>query len=316
MRRSTAPNPRSAVRRVAVVVMALLAGLVLGAAPATAAGLAPQPLGISVSNTDANVTSTGSDCTSGPLTETRRVTGSQSVPAGAFSSLPSQLAFDLPVLLGSTQAALRGSDGRVTLTNARGSLTLALSSGSCASPSMTSNGTNVSGTGTWTVVADTAAGNSYRQATGSGTFSITAGITVGGGRAWTLQLLGTADVLQPTLAVTHRAFWGGPFNYLSRTLSVEYRIRNTGPGDAFGVVLTDAPPTAPGITRIGTVPQTVGAVPAGTEKAVVVRYRVCGIAAIGCRFTADVQLHVADALDAGGTVSVQRTVQVPVSPVP
>lgn len=296
--------------------MALLAGLVLGAAPATAAGLAPQPLSVSASNTNASVTSTGSDCTSGPLTETRRVTGSQSVPAGVFSSLPSQLAFDLPVLVGPTQAALRGSDARVTLTNARGTLTLALSSGSCAAPSLFNNGTNVSGSGTWTVVADTTAGNSYRQATGSGTFTLSTGIAVGGGGAWTLQLLGTVGVLQPTLAVTHRAFWGGPFNYLSRTLSVEYRIRNTGPGDAFGVALTDALPTTPGVTRLGPVPQTVGAVPAGTEKAVVVRYRVCGIAAIGCRFTADVQLHVADALDAGGAVSVQRTVQVPVSPVP
>ncbi|MFE2310064.1 hypothetical protein, partial [Streptomyces sp. NPDC059411] len=263
MRRSTAPHPRSPIRRAAVVVIALLAGLVLGAAPAPAAGFAPQSLNVSVSNTNGNVTSVGSDCTSGPLAETRRVTGSQSVPAGVFSSLPSQLSFDIPVLLGATQAALRGTDARVTLTNARGSLTLALSSGSCAFPSMFNSGTNVSGSGTWTVVADTTPGNSYRQTTGSGTFNLNTGIAVGAGGAWTLQLFGTVSVLQPALTVTHRAFWGGPFNYLSRTLSVEYRIRNTGPGDAFDVALTDALPTTPAVTRLGPVPPTVGAGGAG-----------------------------------------------------
>ncbi|WP_327251967.1 hypothetical protein [Streptomyces sp. NBC_01244] len=317
MRRPTAFSQRSPIRRVTVVVIALVAGLALGAGPAPAAGLAPTPLNVSVSNTNGNVTSLTADCTSGPLTETRRITGSQSVSAGLFSSLPSQLAFDLPVSVGGTQAALRGDDGRVTLTNARGTLTLKLTSGSCAAPSMSYNGTTVSGTGTWTVLPDAAPGNSYRQAIGSGTFSIVnTGISVGGGRPWTLNLMGSVDPLQPTIAVTHRAFWGGPFAYLSRTLSVEYRIRNTGPGDAFGVVLNDAATSSPGVTRIGPVPQAVGSVPAGSERSVVVRYRVCGIAAIGCRFTANVQLTVADALDAGGPASFPRTVQVPVVPVP
>ncbi|MFE2311544.1 hypothetical protein [Streptomyces sp. NPDC059411] len=80
--------------------------------------------------------------------------------------------------------------------------------------------------------------------------------------------------------------------------------------------MTDDRQPTPAVPRLGPGPLSVGAVPAGTEKGVVVRYRVCGIAVIGCRFTANVQLHVADALDAGGAVSVQRTVQVPVSPVP
>lgn len=315
MRRPTALAPRSLFRRTVVVVIALVAGLALGAAPAPAAGLAPQPLNVSVSAANGTVTALAADCTSGPLTATRRITGSQSVPAGVFSSLPGQLAFDLPVSVGATQAALRGTDGRVTLTNARGTLTLALSSGSCAAPSLSYDGVKVSGPGTWTVVADTTPGNSYRGATGSGTFGIVGtDVTVGGGRLWKLNLMGSVDVLQPTLAVTHRAFWGGPFNYLSRTLSVEYRIRNTGPGDAFDVVLNDAATSSPGVTRLGPVPQAVGALPAGSERGVVVRYRVCSIAAIGCRFTSDIQLTVADALDAGGPVSFQRTVQVPITP--
>ncbi|MFE4261338.1 hypothetical protein [Streptomyces sp. NPDC056883] len=316
MRRPTALDPRSPIRRVAVVVIALVAGLALAAGPAPAAGLAPTPLSISASNANGTVASLAPDCTSGPLTETRRITGSQAVPAGLFSSLPSQLAFDLPVNLSAAQAALRGNDGRVTLTNARGTLTLALSAGSCAAPTLAHAGPAISGAGTWTVVADSTPGNSYRQTTGSGTFNLNMDLSVGTGRPWALNLLGSADPLQPTIALTHRAFWGGPFAYLSRTLSVEYRIRNTGPGDAFGVVLNDAATSSPGVTRIGPVPQAVGSVPAGSERSVVVRYRVCGIASIGCRFTADVQLTVADALDAGGPASFQRTVQVPISPVP
>ncbi|MGW6710339.1 hypothetical protein ACWGDE_36360 [Streptomyces sp. NPDC054956] len=317
MRRPTALDPRSPIRRVAVVLIVLLAGLALGAGPAPAAALAPTPLVLTASHVNGNVTSLAADCTSGPLTETRRITGSQSVPAGQFSSLPGRLAFDLPVSIGGAHAALRGNDGRVTLTNARGTLTLALSSGSCATPTLSYDGFTIGGTGTWTVLSDSTPGNSYRQATGSGTFRILdAGISIGAGQPWTLQLSGSVNPLQPAVTVTHRAFWGSPFNYLSRTLGVEYRIRNTGPGDAFGVVLDDADTSSAGVTRIGPVPQAVGAVPAGSERSVVVRYRVCGIAVIGCRFTADVRLAVADALDAGGPASFPRTVQVPVLPVP
>ncbi|MEV6951931.1 hypothetical protein [Streptomyces sp. NPDC051183] len=316
MRRPTAPMPRSAVRRAAVVLIALLAGLVVMAPPAGAQGLAPYPLNVLVGSANGAVASSPG-CTSGPLTETRRLTGSAGLSAGVFSALPSQLGIDLPFRVGGTQAALDSADARVTLTNARGTLTLALQSGSCAAPGLSYNGTAVFGTGTWTVVPDATTTNAYRGATGSGTFSIlAANVTVGTGKPWQLSLSGSITVLQPQLAVTHRAFWGGPFNYLSRNLAVEYRIRNTGPGDAFGVVLTDALPTGSGVTRIGPVPQAVGAVPAGTEKRVVVRYRVCGIAVINCRFTADVQVLRTDALDVGGTESFPRTVQVPLTPVP
>ncbi|MER5763079.1 hypothetical protein [Streptomyces sp. NPDC002082] len=316
MRRPTAPIPRSAVRRAAVVLIALLAGLVVMAPPAGAQGLAPYPLNVIVGSASGAVTS-GPGCSSGPLTETRRLTGSTSLSAGFFSGLPSQLGIDLPFRVGGTQAALDAADARVTLTNARGTLTLALQSGSCAAPGLSYNGTAVFGSGTWTVVPDATTTNAYRGAMGSGTFSIpAANVTVGTGKPWQLALSGSVTVLQPQLAVTHRTFWGGPFNYLSRTLSVEYRIRNNGPGDAFGVVLNDAATSSPGVTRIGPVPQAVGSVPAGSERSVVVRYRVCGIASIGCRFTADVQLTVADALDSGGPASFQRTVQVPITPVP
>lgn len=316
MRGTTAPCARSAVRRAVVVLIALLAWLVPVAAPAGAAGRVPDPLSVSGSS-GAGVVTSSPGCPSGPLTDTRQLTGSTPLTAGVFSSLASQLSVNLPFRVGATAAALPNGEGQVALSNARGTLTLALTSGDCNTPTLTSNGTTVSGSGTWSVVPDTAPANAYRGASGSGSFTLTAGVTPGTGRAWSLSLTGNVTVLQPQLAVTQRAFWGGIGNYFARTLSVEYRIRNTGPGDAFGVKLVDALPTSSGVTRLGPVPQTVGAIPAGGSAPVVVRYRVCSIAVLGCRFTANTQTFLTDALDGNGhTQTVPVTVQVPISPIP
>ncbi|MFJ8213511.1 hypothetical protein [Streptomyces sp. NPDC096033] len=316
MRATTAPRPRSALRRTAVVLAALLAGLAPTAAPAGAAGRAPDPLNVSASSVTGVVTGSAG-CPTGPLTDTRLTTGGAALNPGVFSSLASQLNVSLPFRVGAPSAALPAGEGQAVLSNARGSLTLALTAGSCGSPTLTYNGTTVSGTGTWTVAPDSTPGNAYRGTGGSGTFMVTSDATPGTGRAWSLSLHGSLNVLQPQVAVTQRAYWGGIGNYLSRTLSVEFRIRNTGPGDAFGVELTDALPTEPGITRLGPVPQAVGAIPAGGSAPVVVRYRVCGLAVVGCRFTAATRTFLTDALDANGhTEAVPVSVQVPLTPVP
>lgn len=64
-------------------------------------------------------------------------------------------------------------------------------------------------------------------------------------------------------------------------------------------------------------PQTVGPIPAGGSAPVVVRYRVCAIAVVGCRFTASTQTFLTDALDGyGHTEVVPVTVQVPITPFP
>lgn len=316
MRATTAPRPRSALRRTAVVLTLLLAALVPTAAvPAGAAGRAPDPLGVNASGSTGVVTGSAG-CPSGPLTDTRQLTGGAALNPGVFSSLASQLDVSLPFRVGAASAALPG-DGQVVLSNARGSLTLALTAGSCTSPGLTYNGTTVSGSGTWSVVPNSTPGNAYRGASGTGSFTVTSDATTGTGRLWSLNLTGNLSILQPQVAVTQRAYWGGIGNYVTRTLSVEFRIRNTGPGDAFGVELTDALPTGPGTTRLGPVPQTVGAIPAGGSVPVVVRYRVCGLAVVGCRFTAATRTFLTDALDANGhTETVPVSVQVPLAPVP
>lgn len=311
---AAASPARSAVRRTAVVVIALLAGLAVAAAPAGAAG--PVPVTVNGSGADGVVTSSAG-CPAGPLTDGRTLGGSDALAAGVFSSLPTQLAFGLPFRVGGAQAALPPDGTQVTLTNARGSVTVRLDGGGCDAPGLSYNGTVASGIGTWQVVPNSTPTNAYRGAVGSGSFSVNADVTPGSGKSWGLDLLGSVEPLQPQVAVTHRAYWGGLGNYLTRTLSVEYRIRNTGSGDAFNVKLLDALPTGSGITRLGPVPQTVGSIRSGATASVVVRYRVCGIAVVGCRFTADTQTSLTDALDGNPhTDTVPVTVQVPVTPLP
>ncbi|MCB5167123.1 hypothetical protein LG634_20055 [Streptomyces bambusae] len=321
--RSDHPRPRPrlrTVRRAAAAVTALLAGLVLAAGPAPASvrpGLAPFPFNSSTSGVNGAVTAIGTDCPTGELDLTKRWTASSPLPAGQFSDLPGTMAADMQFLTRvGGGAALRGDDSRVTLTNSRGTVVLALSSGNCTAPTLAFGGGTVAGSGTWTVVPDATATHAYRQATGAGTFTINAGASPATGNPWSLSLNGTLTALEPALAVTHRAFWGGPGPYLTRTLSVEYRIRNNGPGDAFNVKLVDAAVTGSGATRLGPVPQTVGTIPAGRTAGVVVRYRVCGIAVLGCRFTANVQTSYTDAFGVAATADFPRTVFVPTAPVP
>ncbi|MEU9037099.1 hypothetical protein AB0D45_19655 [Streptomyces sp. NPDC048352] len=313
---AAASPARSAARRAAVVVTALLAGLAVTVVPAGAAGRGPDPVTVSGSGADGVVTS-APGCPAGPLTDGRTVGGGAALGPGVFSALPSQMAVHLPFRVGGTQAALPAADTQVTIANARGFVTVQLDGGSCDAPGLSYNGTTASGTGAWHVVSNTTPANAYRGASGSGSFSLNADATPGTDKPWGLDLLGSVSLLQPQVAVTHRAYWGGIGNYLTRTLSVEYRIRNTGSGDAFNVKLLDALPTGSGITRLGPVPQTVGSIRSGATASVVVRYRVCGLAVVGCRFTADTRTSLTDALDGNPqTATVPVTVQVPVTPVP
>ncbi|GIG60079.1 hypothetical protein Lfu02_44510 [Longispora fulva] len=298
----------------------LLAGQGMLASPAAA--LAAHPLSINTSAANGTVVGTSMDCPSGTLDLTRHFTAGASLASGAFSSLTGQESVDLQVLTGTTQAALRGTDSRVTLTNARGSVVLALSAGSCASPTLMLSGDTVKGNGTWTVVTDNTATNAYRGATGAGTFALNADLGAGAANPWTLALSGFITVEQPDVTVSTRARWGNlGLDYTSRILTVEYRIANAGPGDAFGVKLLDAAPTPASVVELGPLPQTLGTVRAGRTATALVRYRLplgsppCAVLVLGCRFTTAPQVAVADALDDGGTQSSQVQVVAPLLPV-
>ena len=313
------------IRRAGVVLISIVVGLGVLALPAKSLPPGPHPIAISASGTNGSVTATSADgsCPSG--TEIRRLIDSTSLSPGSFSALGSQLEVDLRVATSPGSglvASLYGTESRVTLRNERGGLAIALTSGSCDQPTLNSDGVNVAGSGTWSVVPDQDPSSAYRNASGSGTFTLTAALDPGSDRPWALTLSGAVTVLQPNLVVSARAFWGNfGLDYLSRVVSVRYTVANSGPGDAFAVRLVDAPTATAGVVALGPVPQTLGDIPAGRSAAAVVRYRLrlnsppCKLLVLGCRFTTTGQVASTDALDDGGDAIHPFTVVVPPGPI-
>lgn len=128
----------------------------------------------------------------------------------------------------------------VLIENTRGALTLALASGSgaCGENSLEFNGTTASGSGTWS--AKDGAG-SYRQATGSGNFSVTATVAPGADNPFQITLSGSISVLDPSVGVELvGASWDRGSESGPHDATVTYRLTNTGPGDSFGVRVVDS----------------------------------------------------------------------------
>ncbi|HEX9890637.1 MAG TPA: hypothetical protein VGB28_01070, partial [Actinomycetota bacterium] len=229
------------------------------------------------------------------------------LPGGAFSSLPTELALgiDLHSDVSAPDAAwLELAGSSVGLDNERGSVRLALEAGSCEGPVFAFNGTFASGGGIWTLAEGM---GSYREASGSGTFSLLASVGPGSDNPFSLDLSGQVEVLQPALAVeVAGASWMPGPDPGSRVAAVTYRVTNAGPGDAFGVTLAAAGTSTPGVTGLGPTPQVVGDIPAGGEALAGVSYAFergpCQLKDRGCALDADLSLDLADALDAGSTL--------------
>ncbi len=131
----------------------------------------------------------GLSCAAGGEGNYRDYLLSTTVPGGVLSSLPGNLRANLDVQhngpeqpgTSKSEAFLLGNVSQATFSNQRGTVQLELSSGTCANPTLLfTNSTNVSGPGTW-VIDPTSAGNtgSYRKASGSGTFTLNAGVEPG-----------------------------------------------------------------------------------------------------------------------------------------
>jgi hypothetical protein len=297
-------------RTKAVVAGFVVAVLIAGtSSPAYAAG--PQSLALSATAVNGQGTSAlGTTCGDGGQGDTWSYTYSAPLGGGTFSSLPGTvtLALELhanPVALDprSYTNGFLGPNAATTLSNTRGTLRLAMTSGSCVSPTLSFNGTTASGTGTW-VPAGTGA---YRQATGSGTFAIFgAGVGPGTTNPVSLNINGTITVLQPVLAITNaKAVWATPTDLINRKLTVTYTVKNNGPGDAFGVTLIGVHPTTGGVTAQfppNTV-RAVGDIAASKTRTVKVVYTLakanppCTAIITGCTVNAQLTLHVPDALD-------------------
>jgi hypothetical protein len=300
-------------------------------------GGSPSPYSLNESASGANgvgsIVDPGLSCAQGGQGNYRDYLLSTTVPGGVLSSLPGNLRANLnvqhdgvepPVGAITDDAFLLGNTSHATFSNQRGTMQLELSSGTCASPTLPFDGTTVSGSGTW-VVDPTSSGNSgsYRQATGSGTFTLSAGIAPGAANPWSLGLTGSVNVLQPSLAVSVvNTFWGNlGLDYAARDVSVTYQITNNGPGDSYGDTLVSTAPASAGATPLGPTPQTLGDLAAGASTDVTVRYNLgllapCTLVILACTFSSTLTATMPDALDVPTTQTATASVTAPDYPPP
>jgi hypothetical protein len=255
------------------------------------------------------------------------------VPGGVVSNLPGNLRANLdvqhdgvepPVGPVTTNAFLLGHASHATFSNQRGAMQLELSSGTCAKPTLPFDGTTVSGSGAWSIDPGSDGNTgSYRQATGSGTFTLRADVAPGADNPWSLVLKGSMAVLQPLMSVTVvNTFWGNlGLDYAVRNVSVVYRITNTGLGDSFGDTLTASSSPTAGVTPLGITPQPLGDLAAGASTTVTLRYHLsllapCVLVILNCNFNSTLTATMPDALDVPSTQTASAPATAPALPPP
>ncbi len=251
---------------------------------------------------------------------------------------------------GGPNAFLLGSESHLTLANQRGTVQIVLRRGDCTSAGLTFDGdtaTLASPAGTWSAANGGVVGTgAYRSATGSGTYGFTSELHPGADNVWSVVLNGNLDVLQPALgAKVEKTYWGNlGLDYLSRVVTVVYRVGNPGAGDSFGAQLTAATSPTAGVKPCAEPPGTLNTCPNGGAPAqslgdllscgdpalpatcdtelVTVRYQLallggpCTLVILGCQFQATLTTSLPDALDVASTKGVTLTVKAPTLPPP
>jgi hypothetical protein len=300
------------------VAVAVVASLPIVAVVPAAAGPTPQPLTNSFAGANAvtRIQDPGRRCADGGSGQYRHVSLEQPASPVLSAALPGVFRATLDVhhdgdepvgtpLTGAAATAfLQGTESHATYSNQRGSVQLRLKSGTCAAPSLAFDGTTVSGAGTWQIDPAAPTG-AYRQATGSGTFTLSSGVAPGADNPWALNINGSISVLQPSLQVeVASTSWGNlGVDYVTRTVTVVYKITNTGPGDAFNAVLTATSSPTNFVVPLGPTPRNLGDLLAGESTTVSVRYQFaliagpCKLVILGCQFDTKVSVSMPDALD-------------------
>ncbi|HVT77063.1 MAG TPA: hypothetical protein VHD87_08540 [Acidimicrobiales bacterium] len=286
-------------------------------APTQAAGPNGLTLGMSGANGTGTAEVPGVACADGGSGDNWHYSYAATAPAGVFTAtLPADVRVGLnlhaePDAVTPTRtyshAFLLGSESDAWLTNARGALRLAMTAGSgtCADSPLDFDGTTASGEGSWVVAAGTGA---YRDASGNGSFDLSAAVGPGADNPFNLNMLGSVAVLQPSISVPGAsARWDGSLhlNYLKRVVTVTYTVANTGPGDAFGVNLIAVESLTPGVTAqfAPGSSRRVGDIAAGASRSVSVTYTTttsnppCALLVVGCVVQARLTFQVPDALD-------------------
>ena len=221
-------------------------------------------------------------------------------------------------------AFLQGNESHASFLNQRGSIKVRLSSGTCDAPTLTFNGSNASGGGVWVLDSGTGA---YRDVTSpGGTFALAnAEVNPGADNALSLSLVtGSFAIPDPSLKLeVLKTFWGGlGTDYLTRRATVQFRITNTGPGDAFGATLQSTSSPTPGVTPLGPTPQALFDLPSGKSTIVQVRYQFsllsgpCALILLNCNFQASATVNFPDAFDAAHVLSATVATKAPNLPPP
>lgn len=296
----------------------------------------PVPLHVSVSgaNGEGRIEAPGRTCAEGGSGAYWNYDYGSRLAAGAFSAQPGDLRLHLAlhsdqvrfpntqeqVLSEGPRAFLQGTDSLATLANSRGTLTLRLRSGTCDVPSLTFDGVSAAGPGAWEVEGGD---GSYRDATGSGTFALAADVAPGADNPFSLQLDGAVAVLQPQLGVeVLSTYWGSlGTDYLSRRVTVVYRITNTGQGDAFNATVASITSSTQGVTPLGATNLRLGDLPAGDSEVVQVRFQLgllgpCKLVILGCQFTTSTKVSWSDALDVVSQPAATSSAKAPTLPPP
>jgi hypothetical protein len=301
--------PRLRTKVLTVAVASALA-LVCIAPPAYAVA----NLNVSVSGTDGSGTSAlGSACVDGGSGDTWSFDyGPVVAAAGMFTQTQQasvNLALDFhaePTQTSPSRTYSKGFFGPnafITLTNTRGSVQLPISPGACSNPTITFDGSSLSGSSTWSEPVGTGA---YRDMTGSGIFTLQATVkSLTTSYPFSLNVQGQITVLAPAVSIAAtNAEWATTEDYINRRLTVTYSVKNTGVGDAFGVTLQSVTPTTGGVTTNFSGPKSLGDILAGNTRNVKVVFKLakddppCARTYAYCHFTADLTFRVPDALDA------------------
>ncbi|MCA1832648.1 MAG: hypothetical protein ABR548_11500 [Actinomycetota bacterium] len=231
--------------------------------------------------------------------------------AGVFTDLPTTLTLHLEVRSdapagGAPNAWLHGTESFVDLQNARGTLRMLLSSGSCAAHSMTLSGAVASGSGTW--AASPAATGAFRSITGTGTFSLQAQLESGSANAFQLALNGSLGAPDPMASVDVASAAADK----GHNVTVVYEV-TVSPGDAYGLKVSGV--SSPGAKLITALPLTIGDAIADTTSAMTLRFRVepktCKKPSTECELDTTLTFESHDALDVVFIESVPVHVVIP-----
>ena len=320
----------------AVVCIVVSAGVPSGAA--VPSPVVPITISASGANGAGRITTPGRPCADGGEGGHWHYDYGAPLADGAFSNLPGDLRMHLdlhtdddgplidppadpPFAGAGATPFLLGRESHVTLNNARGRITLALIGGSCGEPGdATFDGKEASAEGAWEVVRGVGA---YRDATGTGTYALTADVTPGADNTFDVVLDGNITIVPPAITVQAvDAYWGLlGVDYLRRRVTVVYRITNTGAGDSFGARLTGITSSTNGVEPVGVTARPLGDLRPEESELVTVRYQLgllspCRLVILNCRFDTTLSVDIPDAFDRSNTQVRTLRVRAPTAPPP